>query len=97
MSVYFFAAIDRKDLDIYGQYETAGFESIAKYNVEALAVTDALELIEGGLPGHRIILLKFDDRAALRRWYDSPEYQRAIPLRHRSADTPVMISFEGLS
>ncbi|MDB5971140.1 MAG: hypothetical protein JWQ90_3590 [Hydrocarboniphaga sp.] len=97
MPIYFFAAINRKDLDLYARYEEVGFQSIEKYGIECLAVSDSPRAIEGDVPAQRIILLRFENQAALQEWYLSPEYQQAIPLRHGSADTSFIFSFEGLS
>jgi uncharacterized protein (DUF1330 family) len=96
MAIYLVAAIDRKDLTTYARYEAEGLESIKKYEVEALAVCDAPELLEGTLPGNRIVLLKFKDRASLERWYRSPEYQKAVPLRHVSGETNFFVAFDGM-
>lgn len=96
MSVYFLAAIDRHDLDVYARYESAGLASIDKFHVECLAVSDSPQAIEGIPPAHRIILLRFANQDALEEWYRSAEYQKAIPLRHQSADTKFIFSFESL-
>ncbi len=96
MSIYLVAAIDRKDLATYARYEAEGLDSIQKYEVEALAVCDEPELLEGTLPGERIVLLKFKDRAALDKWYGSPEYQKVVPLRHSAAETKFFVAFDGL-
>ena len=99
MSVYLLAAIDKRDLETYSKYEAGGFESIAKYGpkgLEALAVCDAPKLVEGELPGHRIVLLRFKDQQLLDEWYNSPEYQRALPYRQQAADTKFLITFAGL-
>ena len=84
MTIYLLAAIDRKDLETYGKYEQAGFESVAKYNVEALAVCDTPELIEGKMPAQRFVLLRFKDKAALDKWYKSPEYRSRIVREPRA-------------
>ena len=34
-----------------------------------------------GDPEHLSVVLRFPDMAALRGWYDSPEYQKILPLR----------------
>lgn len=95
MPVYFFAAINKRDHDRYADYEKAGFDSISKYGVEVLAVSDAPQTIETDPPAERIILLRFPDQDALDQWYGSPEYQNAIPIRHWSAETPLLFSFSG--
>jgi uncharacterized protein (DUF1330 family) len=39
----------------------------------------ATELIEGGREPKTIVILEFPDAAAIKRWYDSPEYRRILP------------------
>jgi uncharacterized protein (DUF1330 family) len=41
----------------------------------------ATELIEGGAEPKRIVILEFADIAAVKRWYNSPEYQKILPMR----------------
>lgn len=40
----------------------------------------------GTTPFDRVVTLQFTDEAAARRWHDSPEYQRLVPIRDRGAD-----------
>ena len=42
-----------------------------------LARAGATELIEGGPEPKRIVILEFADKAAFKRWYDLPEYQKS--------------------
>ena len=39
------------------------------------------ELIEGTQDPARIIVIEFPDTAAAKRWYNSPEYQKALEIR----------------
>ena len=41
----------------------------------------ATELFKGGPEPNRVIILEFADRAAVKRWYNSPEYQKILPGR----------------
>ena len=43
------------------------------------------ELIEGDWPAKRVIIIEFADRAALRAWYDSPEYADLKAMRIASS------------
>ncbi|KFG90934.1 hypothetical protein BV98_001301 [Sphingobium herbicidovorans NBRC 16415] len=97
MTVYFIAAIDRQNLEAYGEYEAGSFASLEGQDVEALAVTDSPELLEGAIPAQRMILMKFKDRDALQRWYDSPIYQKVLPIRHANADTKFIVAIDGLA
>jgi len=42
------------------------------------------------------VLLKFPDQAAFEAWYESPEYKAVKPIRHATAETGFIISFDGL-
>ena len=44
-------------------------------------LAERTELIEGGPEPKRIVILEFADAAAVKRWYNSPEYQTILPDR----------------
>jgi uncharacterized protein (DUF1330 family) len=56
----------------------------------------ATELVEGGPEPKRIIILEFADIAAVKRWYNSPEYQKILPMRLDNATGRAFI-VEGVS
>jgi len=39
------------------------------------------ELIEGSPEPQRVVIIEFANAAAVKRWYNSPEYQKALPIR----------------
>jgi uncharacterized protein (DUF1330 family) len=41
-----------------------------------------------------MIIMKFADNDAARKWYDSEGYQEVIPIRQASADTHFVITFQ---
>ena len=45
----------------------------------------AFTTLEGEMPYQRISVLEFPSRAAAESWYQSPEYQRLVPLRSQWA------------
>lgn len=59
-----------------------------------LAVYGRLEALEGDAPDG-VVILKFDSVEDAKAWYNSPEYQDALPHRLRAADYRVFI-VEGL-
>lgn len=71
---------------------TAAFKE--RFAIEPLAVYGACEAIEGKA-AEGVVLLKFPDMEKARGWYNSPEYQKAIPLRMQAADYRAIL-FEGL-
>ncbi|MET0270420.1 MAG: DUF1330 domain-containing protein [Sphingomonas sp.] len=50
-----------------------------------LVVYGAAQALEGPAPDG-VLLLRFDSVEAARDWYDSPEYQAALPYRQQAAD-----------
>jgi uncharacterized protein (DUF1330 family) len=92
MSVYFLAAVNVNDNATYKKYMEAGFASLEGHTYEIVSVDDDPELLEGAIPGRHMVLMKFNSKEDLRRWYDSPGYTKARALRHASADTPFMIA-----
>ena len=59
----------------------------SKLFVDSIVVDDDVRSIEGDWHGSRLVILEFDDEEAFRDWYDSPEYQAALPLRLSSTDS----------
>jgi len=81
MSAYFVAELDITNLAAMGPYRAAVGATIEQYGGRFLARAGATELIEGGPEPQRIVIVEFPDRAAFKRWYDSPEYQKILPGR----------------
>ncbi len=80
---------------LYDRY-LDGFDAVfERYEGEVLLVDDAPTVLEGEWPYTRLVLIRFPDEAALRRWYDSPEYQRLAQIRHQAADGFIVIAHEG--
>ncbi len=56
-----------------------------------LAADENPTVLEGDWPGQRTVVLEFASADAARAWYDSKDYQEAIPLRQAAADANVVI------
>ncbi len=50
----------------------------------------AVEVKEGSWPG-TVVLIEFPSMAAARAWYDSPAYQRILPLRTRHIEGEALL------
>ena len=81
MPAYFVAEIDLTNPAAYEPYHAAVPATIARYGGRYLTRGGAAELIEGGPEPKRVVILEFADTAAVKRWYDSPEYQKILPMR----------------
>lgn len=81
MPAYFVVELDIKNMDAMAEYRAAVPGTLAQYGGRFLVRGGATELVEGGPEPKRIVILEFDDAAAVKRWYHSPEYQKILPGR----------------
>jgi uncharacterized protein (DUF1330 family) len=65
----------------FAPYRAAVGATVTQYGGRFLVRGGAPELIEGGPPLKTIVIIEFADTAALKRWYDSPEYQKILASR----------------
>lgn len=87
-----------RDEHALGRYSASNRENaglyVQKYGLKPLSVYGANETLEGD-EADGVVLLEFPDMQAAKGWYESPEYQDAIPDRHKGARYRA-IMFEGL-
>ena len=96
MPAYFIAELDTTNQAGMDPYRAAVPATITQYGGRFLARAGATELIEGGPEPKRIVILEFADKAAFKRWYDSPEYQKILPGRLDNSTSRAFI-VEGVS
>ena len=85
MPAYFVVELDVTNMDGMAEYRAAVPATLAQYGGRFLTRGGATELIEGGPEPKRIVILEFADAAAVKRWYNSPEYQKILPGRLNNA------------
>jgi uncharacterized protein (DUF1330 family) len=88
---YVLADIDVTDPDAYEDYKRLSTEAAELYGARFLVRGGAVQRLEGDREAHRVVLLEFEDEAAARRWYDSPEYAEARAVRQRAADSSLLL------
>jgi uncharacterized protein (DUF1330 family) len=81
MPAYFVVELEITNQAAIEPYRAAVGATIEQHGGRFLARAGATELIEGGPEPKRIVILEFADKAAFKRWYNSPEYQRILPGR----------------
>ncbi|HTT80489.1 MAG TPA: DUF1330 domain-containing protein [Stellaceae bacterium] len=91
MPAYFVAEVDVTNPVGYEPYRPLAGASIAQYGGRFLARGGAAELIEGSPAPKRVVIIEFADGAAARRWYNSPEYQKALPIRQANSQARAFI------
>ena len=85
MAAYLIAEIDITDPASYEDYKPKATAALQKYGAKILVRGGAVEPKEGGWTPKRLAVLEFPDMAALRRFYDSPEYTVARQIRQRAS------------
>jgi len=80
MSAYLIFNYTIDDQEAYKAYPPAAMPSMGAYNAEVVVADYGSEPKEG-FPGHVTVVLRFDSKDAAMKWYESPEYQAALPLR----------------
>src|SRR5262245_42777928 len=83
------------DLDIHDQAAFEGYQKsvpavIAKHGGRYLVRGGQLEVLEGDWQPHRLVILQFPDRAAIRAFLAETEAQSLAQLRWQSAKTTIV-------
>lgn len=78
------------DPALMDEYRQAARPSLAAHGAKILAGGEAVAL-EGDWAPHEMIVIEFESMEKLRAWYDSPEYQAALPKRLKSSQSNVVI------
>jgi len=81
MPAYFIAEVEITNETVFEPYRAAVNATIVQSGGRFVTRGGALELIEGGPEPKRIVVLEFADKEAVKRWYNSPEYQKILPMR----------------
>jgi uncharacterized protein (DUF1330 family) len=79
-----------RDAEKMAQYQQINRQSPPKVPLKPLAIYGAIEPLEGDAPDGAL-LLEFASVADAKAWYNSPEYQAAIPHRQQAADYRMFI------
>ena len=87
MPAYVIVETDVTDPEQYEQYKAASPGAIAAGG-RFLARGGELAVLEGDWQPSRLVVLEFEDLAAVKRWYQSEAYQEAKKLREGAAHLP---------
>lgn len=72
---------DAAQMALYREWST---KAMQEHGAEVLVRGGEFEVLEGPWTPSRLVLLKFPDRAAAKRFYDSETYQHAKSLREHA-------------
>jgi uncharacterized protein (DUF1330 family) len=91
MAAYVIAEVSVTEPEAYEQYKPLAGASVVAHGGSYEARGGAVESLEGEPVSGRIVILRFDSLEAARNWYNSDDYQAALPLRNASARSRVFI------
>ena len=81
MPAYVIVETDIHDAEQFERYRAAVPEKLAANGGRVIARGGALSVLEGDWRPKRLVLLEFDNLDAVKRWYESSEYQDVKRLR----------------
>ena len=94
MSAYIIADVTVTDPEKMAEYRVWSTRAMQEHGAEVLVRGGEFEVLEGPWTPSRLVVLKFPDRAAARRFYDSETYRRAREIR-RDAGIMRMVVVDG--
>jgi uncharacterized protein (DUF1330 family) len=86
MPAYLISRLKVHDPVRFEEYRRVSIPLAVSHGARYLARSDAVVCLEGGYDGRRLVIIEFPSMAALRAFYDSPEYRRARGLREGACD-----------
>ena len=90
MAAYVIAEVEVIDPNGYKTYQALVPPSLAPFGGRILVRGGRTVSLEGA-PTKRIVVIEFDNVETAERWYRSPAYAEAIPLRQRAATARLFI------
>ena len=84
MPAFIIADVTVTDADQMAKYREWSTKAMQEHGAEVLVRGGAFEVLEGPWTPSRLVVLKFADRDAARRFYDSETYQHARSLREHA-------------
>ena len=94
MPAYLIVETEILDPVQYGLYKAAAQVSVAAHGGRYVVRGGDVVVLEGDWNPERMVVLEFADLAAVKEFYESPDYRQAIALREGAARFR-MIAVEG--
>lgn len=85
MAAYFiYSRKEITDEEVSRRYSQQAVPQIREFGGEVLAARGAVHVLEGDWHPQSVTIVRFEDREALTRWYDSAEYAPLKQMRLES-------------
>ena len=90
MAVYVVNAYDIHDFKTFNQYPPRVAPLLLKYGAKVLAMDTAPQVLEG-IPKTMNAIIEFPSEKTVNNFYNDPDYQSFIHLRHNSTSNCTML------
>ncbi|RDV15923.1 DUF1330 domain-containing protein [Pontibacter diazotrophicus] len=97
MAAYVIVEVEVTDPATYEEYKKLTPASLAAYDGKFIVRGGQYETLEGDWKPNRMVMLEFPSVARAKEWWNSPEYTKAKAIRHKAANTKMIVleGFEG--
>lgn len=85
MKAYIIVQETVKDQVVFDAYRKDVAATLAEFGGAFIVRGGTLTVVEGQWAHQRTVVIEFPSRAAAEGWYQSPAYQKVLPLRLKSA------------
>jgi uncharacterized protein (DUF1330 family) len=91
VTAYVIAEVEIDDPHTYAAYRAQTPGVVAKYGGTFIVRGGEVQSLEGDWQPGRLVVIAFPDMATAQRFYDSPDYQAIVGLRHQAARSRLII------
>ncbi|MGL4666756.1 MAG: DUF1330 domain-containing protein [Saezia sp.] len=91
MSAYIIAYVDVTDTKQYEDYKKLSSHAIQVHGAKICVRGGAVDVLEGEWSPQRVVVLQFEDMAAAKTFYNSPEYAQARQARAGAAHMRMIV------
>jgi uncharacterized protein (DUF1330 family) len=92
MAAYVIADIEVHDPDTYKKYVAQVQATLDPFEGHFLVRGGATETLEGDWHPQRLVVIEFPSAEHARGWYESPDYVKAMAIRHNSATGSLLVA-----
>lgn len=91
MAAYLIAISSIKDSEKLQEYGANAGPTLGAYGGKPVARGPITDSLTGSIKGDVALIVRFDDAASVRRWYESPEYQACLAVREQAIDANFIV------
>ena len=92
MPAYVIADIEVHDPETYKEYAALVQAALDPFEGRFLVLGGPSEALEGDWHPQRIVVLEFPTVEQARGWYESPDYVKAMEIRHRASTGSIILA-----